>query len=210
MIDLKKLTNYIQSKDCKVFTNVNEYNIVYIEGMNLDGSLNNDQFNLWNDLRIVYSFINNEPKLDFIQVATTEPGKKGTDDSKKGVARIAFGQYNSWKIGFHKQSTNGKNHPALVQCNPVSVFRDVNKDGKRTGDKVDIGIFGINQHSTRPGYIGNTVENWSEGCLVGKNWDDHLKFIQLVKTDSRYVSNNDFIFTTTIIAGDEFDMYTKR
>jgi len=210
MIDY--IINYMKSNNQTIFTNPSELNIVYVEGMNLDLSLNADKFNEWNDLRLVFSYINDCPEIIFKQIATTEPGKLATFDkdsiARRGVARIAFGQYSCWKMGYHKVSTNRRNHPALIQCSPLPVYRDLNRDGSRIGDVIYTGMFGINQHGTRIGYNDsnkNGVENWSEGCLVGKDWNKHIEFINLLKQDPRFKTNNEFIFTTTIIPGDQIN-----
>lgn len=206
MIDIIKLVRYMESKSYIVSKGENETNIVYLEGMDYDGQLNNDALNGWNDLRLIFSYKGGIPSLDFIQVATTEPGLKPTNNptNKNGVARIAFGQYTAWKHGFHK---GNKNHPCLKQCNVVSVCRDFNKDGKRTGDKIYVGLFGINQHSTKDGYDGSRVEDFSEGCLVGRNWQLHLKFLELTKSDPRYIKDKEFVYTSTILDASEFAKY---
>ena len=208
MIDF--IVKYMTDNGQIVFKGQDELNIVYLEGIDFDFKLNKDEFNKWNDLRLVFKYVDGCPELLFRQVCTTEPGKMSTFSldarKRKGVARIAFGQYTAWKMGFHKQSTNAKNHPALVQCNPIPIYRDLNMDGKRIGDIIYTGLFGINQHGTKIGYhdeIKSTVENWSEGCLVGKDWSKHIEFINLLKTDSRYVKDNNFIFSTSIIPADE-------
>ncbi len=202
---INKVISYMISKNYTVNTEEGYINIVYLEGVSLDGSLNKDLANQWNDLRILFKYVNGEPIVIHAVSATTEPGFKPTikPSNKKGVARIAFAQYTAWKMGYHKASKYGTKHPALVQCKSVAVHRDFNKDGKRTGDRLDVGLFGINQHSTKEGYKGSTVEDWSEGCLVGKDWNQHLKFLELLKTDPRYQLDNDFIFTTAIVPGDE-------
>jgi len=201
---INKIIAYMISKNYTINTEDGYINIVYLEGVSLDGSLNKDSANQWNDLRILFKFVNEIPVVIHASVATTEPGFKPTIklSNKKGVARIAFAQYTAWRMGYHKISKHGTKHPALVQVKPVAVYRDFNKDGKRTGDRLDVGLFGINQHSTKEGYNGNAVEDWSEGCLVGKDWNQHLKFLELLKTDPRYQKDNNFIFTTTIIPGD--------
>ncbi len=202
---INQIIAYMISKNYTIFTDENQINIVYLEGISLDGSINKDSPNEWNDLRILFKYVNGEPIVLHAVTATTEPGFKPTirPSNKKGVARIAFAQYTAWKMGYHKIAKYGNKHPALVQSSPVAVHRDFNKDGKRTGDKLEVGMFGINQHSTREGYKGSNVEDWSEGCLVGKDWKQHLEFLRLLKTDPRFQSNNDFVFTTTIIPGDE-------
>ena len=207
---LDYIIKYMKDNGHTIFTNTGELNIVYVEGMNPDMTLNSDTFNEWNDTRLVFTYINDCPELIFTQLATTEPGKLATFSrdsiARKGAARIAFGQYTAWKIGYHKISTNRRNHPALIQCSPLPIHRDLNRDGARTGDIVYTGMFGINQHGTRIGYSDKSpikVENWSEGCLVGKDWNKHLQFINLLKQDPRFKSNPNFIFTTTIIPGDK-------
>jgi hypothetical protein len=204
IMDINKIIKNIESEGQKLFKGINEYNIVYIEGYDpvLD-KVNNDKFNEWNDVRLIFSYVGDKPQIDFMQIATTEPGLKATNNpsNKLGVARIQLGQYTAWKMGYHKFAKLGKQHPALVQSSNVPVCRDFDKDGFRTGDKIDIGMFGINQHSTKMGYNGTTVEDWSEGCLVGKNWSKHLRFLAILKKDARYVADNNFEFTTTIIDG---------
>jgi hypothetical protein len=203
----KRLLRYMRAKGYEIFTAPGELNIVYVEGMDVDGTQNVDAPDAWNDLRCVIDFVGDTPRLLHCAVATTEPGRAGTmsaDAAKRGgVARIAFGQYTAWRAGFHNTRKNGKNHPALVHVMPLPVHRDKNRDMKRPGDKIHIGYFGINQHSTRPGYFGGNVGTWSEGCLVGLLWDQHLEFMRLCKTDPRYLADPNFIFTSAVLPGNE-------
>lgn len=177
----------------KVFLD-DELNIVYMEGINLDGTVNTDKPDQWNDLRTVIK-VSGNPKIIGCWQATTEPGVYYTNNplNSGGAARIAFGQYKAWKIGTHK------NHEALVQVGgPVTVMRDGNGDGFRTGDPKNVGYFGINQHW---GGDASSIGRWSAGCLVGQSKDGHREFIRLIKTDSRYQQNSDYIFWTTILDG---------
>lgn len=180
-------------------------NIIYLEGSNADGTPNADQIDRWNDRRIILKFTaTGEPYIDLNHAATTEPGLAATISKKAralgGVARIQFGQQTAWKVGFHKSNIN---HPALVQCAPISVFRDLNQDGKRPGDLISPAT-GINQHGTRSGWSGLMVGLFSEGCLVGWLWTQHLAFMRSVVKDPRYVADKDFVFATTVIPGDDF------
>jgi hypothetical protein len=188
----------MEAKGYKVFKGNNEFNIIYIEGVEPDTfKLNNDAANTWNDTRNVISFVNDEPVLNLSNLATTEPGSYYTERplNKNGCARIKFGQYTAWKLGIHG---NSEPHEALVQVAPVTVCRDRNKDGYRTNDKEDTGVFGINQHY---GFDLANVDRASAGCLVGRSRNSHRAFIKLLKTDSRYLRDNNYIFTTTIIDG---------
>ena len=148
----------LQRKGYQVDRGAGEMNIVYVEGMNLDGTPNANEANKWNDLRLVVKFEDGEPKIVGKWAATTEPGRYWTENplSPLGAARIAFGQYNAWQVGMHRN-----NHEALVQTGgQVTVCRDLNKDGDRTGDARQTGEFGINQHW---GYDLPQVEKASAG-----------------------------------------------
>ncbi|WP_242043434.1 peptidoglycan-binding domain-containing protein [Leptolyngbya sp. FACHB-671] len=196
-----RVIQYMQRKNYKIFHGNQRYNIVYIEGMDLDGTLNNDKPNAFNDLRLVIEIVNGVPKLVGKWEATTEPGKKYTlkPMSVRGAARIKFGQYKAWQMGFHRRD---KRHPALVQAGKIPVHRDLNKDYSRAGDLVEIGLFGVNQHH---GYSAsrNDVGGHSAGCLVGRSIEEHNQFIKLIKRDQRYLANRAYMFETTIIPGDE-------
>lgn len=172
-------------------------NIVYVEGVNLDGTVNADEMNQWNDLRLILTFYNGIPKIINRWQATTEPGWKYTNQplNPNGAFRIAFGQYRAWAVGWHKT------HEALVQVGEITGYRDRNKDGFRIGDKIVVGSdFGVNQHW---GYNMPQVDGASAGCLVGQSTKGHLEFMKIVKSDPRYQANNNYVFPTTIIPGDK-------
>lgn len=196
-----RIVKYMLAQDYQVFTGSKEYNIVYIEGMNADWSLNNDAPNAFNDCRILIEVVDGIPKIVDRWQATTEPGRHYTFNvmNAAGAARIKFGQYKAWAVGMHG---NAERHEALVQVAPITVHRDFNKDFKRTGDKLDTGLFLINQHW---GYDApsNDIKNASAGCLVGRMRQGHREFMALIKQDRRYVANRDYIFYTTVIPGDD-------
>lgn len=199
---------YMGAKRYQIDTQKDHLNIVYLEGINPDFTANKDAFDAWNDLSLIIEHNDDgQPHIIFSAVATTEPGRASTYDlaAKKlgGVARIAFGQYTAWRVGFHRAARLYDTHPALVQCAPLPVYRDLNRDGIRTGDPMGWAR-GINQHSTSANYKGDLVGFYSAGCLVRKMWNDHLKFMEIVKSDVRYLSNPKYVFTTTIIDGNDF------
>jgi len=201
-----RIVSYMRLHAYEIYDEPGEVNIVYIEGMNTDGTLNDDRKNVFNDLRLTFEFKDDVPIITGIWDATTEPGIYWTERPMNpgGAARIAFGQYQAWQVGIHlKGKPSG--HEALVQTGgEVSVHRDLNKDYVRTGDKIDTGFFGINQHW---GYdlpkadLGSS----SAGCLVGRTKNGHQKFMALIKADPRYLANKSFIFTSTILPGDEIN-----
>lgn len=194
-----RIIQYMQQKGYFVAIGKQKYNIVYVEGANSNGVPNEDKLNQWNDRRIVIEIASATPKIIGNWDATTEPGKYYTDRpmNAKGAARIAFGQYKAWRVGIHGESDP---HEALWQVTDIKVHRDRNKDGYRTGDAIDVGTFGINQHW---GYDLSAVDKASAGCLVGQSRDEHRAFMKLIKQDRRYQLNNSYTFMTTVIAGND-------
>lgn len=192
-----RIIKTMQSLKYKVFTG-NELNVVYIEGINPDGTPNSDSFNQWNDLRTVIRVEADGAKIVGNWKATTEPGNYYTFNpmNSNGAARIAFGQYKAWQIGIHG---NSQPHEALVQSGGmVKVHRDFNKDGFRTGDKIHEGYYGINQHW---GYDQSEVGRASAGCLVGQSRQGHREFMNIIKGDARYKQNSSYVFWTTVLDG---------
>ncbi|MGB8525504.1 MAG: peptidoglycan-binding protein [Rhodoplanes sp.] len=193
----------MERKGHRVDRGPGEINIVYVEGMNADGTPNGDEANKWNDLRLVIRFEGGEPRIVGSWPATTEPGRYYTENpvNPRGAARIEFGQYDAWQVGKHRGD-----HEALVQTGgQVTVCRDLNKDGQRTGDKRDTGDFGINQHW---GYDLAEVDKASAGCLVGQSKPGHRQFMTVVKSDPRYQADRKYVFTTTVLA--ESDVLAER
>jgi hypothetical protein len=193
-----KIVKYMLDQGYFVACGAKRYNIVYVEGVNENGSLNSDTFNQWNDRRLVIE-VNRVPKIVGNWIATTEPGAAYTYNpmNARGAFRIAFGQYKAWKFGLHGRSQ----YPALVQCASVSGYRDKDKNGIRTGDLLVTGDnFGINQHH---GGNSKLVDWHSAGCLVGQSIGGHHEFLKILSGDRRYVANQNYIFYTTVIAGDK-------
>jgi hypothetical protein len=159
-----RIIKYMTAKNYVVFSGEKNYNIVYVEGMNEDGTLNDDAPNQFNDRRLIIEIIRGVPKIINSWQATTEPGDYYTYNPMNpgGAARIKFGQYQAWKVGLHG---NSEPHEALVQFLSVTIWRDFNKDFKRPGDQLDTGVFGINQHW---GYDApmSDIKNTSAGGLV--------------------------------------------
>lgn len=199
-----RIIRYMQLKGYWVARLPGYLNIVYVEGVEEDGTLNADEPNKWNDRRIVIEIKNGKPTIVGNWQATTEPGRHFTNNPEnvKGAARIAFGQYKAWRVGLHKPGKKSE-HEALRQAGDITVHRDLNKDFKRTGDKTDVGSgFFINQHKGFNMPVGE-IGLASAGCLVGRLNKEHEDFMALVKTDLRYRANRGYMFMTTIIAGDD-------
>lgn len=195
---IDKIINYCNKQCYKLFTDKGKINIIYLEGCNLDFTLNDDAPNYFNDLRTIVKYIDNEPTIVFKCKGTTEPGRKYTVNplNKNGAFRIAFGQHlNAWVVGIHKPGTSGA-HEALIQVAPVTGYRDGNKDYTRTGDLLVTGMYGINQHW---GYDMQRVEGASAGCLTSQTREDHREFMQIVKSDIDYLNNKKYRFSTIVL-----------
>ncbi|MEY3867874.1 MAG: Phormidium phage MIS-PhV1B [Cyanobacteriota bacterium] len=200
-IMLDKIIKLMEVRKCRIFREKGEMNIVYIEGMNTNFTKNSDEPNHFNDIRMVIEFSENKPFLLGCWEATTEPGYFYTDNpmNEKGAARIAFGQYKAWQIGIHGYA---EPHEALIQVDNVRVHRDYNRDMIRTGDYIDEGLFGINQHFGYDNPFIN-ISTASAGCLVGRSRSGHYEFMKIIKRDQRYVDNPNYVFWTTILPGNE-------
>ena len=200
-----RIVKYMQLRNYWIARLPGFLNIVYVEGADADGSPNADKFNIFNDRRIVFAIAGGKPEIKFNVLATTEPGKFYTEHplNAGGAARIAFNQYKAWRVGIHHAASPSR-HEALVQVGIISVHRDLNKDGKRIGDAIDVGSgFAINQHSGHNA-DANNIGKASAGCLVGRSHDEHKEFMKIVKTDPRFKKAlNGYKYISTVIAGDD-------
>ncbi len=194
-----RIIRYMKDKGYKVFIGDRNYNIVYLEGAEADGSPNADTFNHWNDRRMVIEIRNDGiPKIVGNWLATTEPGRHYTVNpmNPDGAARVQFGQYAAWQVGWHGTA---RPHEALVQTGgPISCCRDLNKDGLRTGDRITTGYYGINQHHGWNMPV-NDIGQASAGCLVGRSIEEHEEFMRIIKQDKRYQANSKYVFYSTLI-----------
>ena len=207
----EKITAYFEAKNYVLRRELDAVNILYIEGADQHGNAITDTPDAWNDRRIILQFDGEGvPFISLNAAATCEPGTSATLSpqaaKRGGVARVMFGQFKVWRMGFHKGI---KIHPALVQRAPLMVHRDRNRDQKRTGDPVSRAM-GINQHGTREGHLPERVGNWSEGCPVGLIWAGHLTFIEICKHDPEYLKDPNYLFYTAFIPGDEFARFNPN
>ncbi|MEL6438538.1 MAG: peptidoglycan-binding domain-containing protein [Cyanobacteria bacterium J06621_8] len=200
------IIKYSKLMDYYISLKSQEFNIVYIEGMDPNFKLNSDAPDEFNDLRLVIEFDQGKPKIIGKWEATTEPGRHYTNNPissyarRHGAARIEFGQYKAWQVGIHG---NAEPHEALVQRGNITVCRDLNKDMIRTGDRRDTNNnFAINQHYGYD-FHRKSISIASAGCLVGRTRQGHRDFMAMIKQDRRYQRNKNYLFYTTIIPGDD-------
>ncbi|HEY9711323.1 MAG TPA: peptidoglycan-binding domain-containing protein [Oculatellaceae cyanobacterium] len=196
-IDLaSKIIRYMLEQSYFISRGPKRYNIVYLEGCDQHGTPNADKLDQWTDRRLLIEIGDYKtPKIIGNWLATTEPGAHYTYNpmNLKGAFRIAFGQYRAWKFGRHGRTQ----YPALVQVGRIAGYRDLNKDGLRTGDLLVVGEeLEINQHH---GWGTPTISFGSAGCLVGQSIEGHQDFMNLLRGDRRYKVNTQYVWHTTII-----------
>ena len=153
-----------------------DVNIIGIEGMNLDGTLNGDPPGYFNDLVGILKFKQGgEAYFEHLYQATTEPGIEYTTGPKRhklGAARMALGYHKGiWTRGKHRDKYN-----ALVNWgNPARFLRDQNQDFSRVGDKEYKDHVGLNLHSTSSRHTPDKIGLYSAGCTVIRKWSEFVK-----------------------------------
>lgn len=149
---------------------------VYLDGrLNIVGWRNAEQDGSFCDWISVYKFLN-DTWLTFQWPATTVPGLSWLRRPmvRKGTAVLVPGQYRyAYALGRHKGV------PALVQIEPVRVYRDGDLDDvfDLDPDTIEQGNFGINIH--RASAMAKVIGSWSAGCQVFKSNADFEEFLAL-------------------------------
>jgi hypothetical protein len=168
-----------------------EINTDYIEGMDLDGTPNENRKNAFDDLHVVWAYRGSCPIILLKAECTTQPGARYTlrPVSDEGAAIIALGYQECWQPGLHK----GK-YPAFIQTGgEVQVWRDRSKTYEREQGALKCGWFGINQHHAYDAPRSD-IGGHSAGCLVTRLVKDHERACALKKSDPRYIKDNRFVF----------------
>lgn len=177
-------------------------NIIGIEGLNPNFTLNNNAANDFNDLFLIIG-INKNNNFRYFQksVGTTEPGSFYTYNpmNPNGAARVTINTKHEkiWQIGYHGKGSN--RHKALVQIgNEICVTRDANKDFSRKNDKVMCGYYGINFHH---GYNmpANNIGRASAGCQVIRSSKEHAAAMKIIETDYYFRQNKKHRFSYIIL-----------
>jgi hypothetical protein len=190
----QQIESTLKSKGYKWFEN-GDYNL-NIVGVRNSETLN-EVTNKFDDHITVSYKIDGEWQFHCFD-CTTDPGTHWVENvmNDKGVAILKPGQYRS----SHKLRLHGGKYLALGQQNPVTVYRDNNRDDKYDLDesKTDTGIFGINIHraSKYEGKKSTNIDKWSAGCQVIAANDDWHEFLDICQQAREVWSNN---FTYTLI-----------
>lgn len=157
--------------------------------------------NIFDDVLVVtYRTFHSEKETRKIFCITTEPGTYYLNNpiNYKGTAILVPGQYrNCWKIGKH----NGL-YKALVQCAPVKVYRDGNKDDiyDFNAECIDFGIFGINIHRASASNKTKYVDKYSAGCQVFNDPVEFNSFMTLCSKQCNLYGNK---YTYTLLEEDD-------
>jgi hypothetical protein len=201
MFGIEEIFDKMRDNRMAVFT-TGLYNLNII-GVRSDNNMSGK----WDDtLMVIYRNDSGAWITKTYDTFTTDPGTTELlnpsfpNARKHGTAIMKEGQYRgAYKLGFHIR----RNHPALVQIGDVHLYRDNNRDAILNYN-VPIhkgNWFGINIHSTRPGWNDPNIYNWSAGCQVQMKWEKHMDFINLCRYSSRYWGD---IFTYSLLHENEF------
>lgn len=164
-----------------------EINIIGLEGVDPDGSYNNDAADKWNDSIGLLSFDNGTPRFDCLYRGTTEPGRYYTIVrilNPNGAARIDTGYHPGiWEIGLHR------GYQALVQAgNPIRLVRDRNRNFSRDDKQTTERWKGVNLHHGNNCSL-NSIGRWSAGCTVIRLVREFNDFLNRVKSSAQYRRN---------------------
>jgi hypothetical protein len=189
----EQIKDTVEGLGYKYFTGDNyDVNIIGIRNSTTAGKITNKFDDL---MTISYKDENGEWQYHEYD-CTTDPGDDWTDNPwvDKGCAVLKPGQYRR----SHKIRLHGGKYTALGQKEPVTVYRDNNKNDKYEFDEssCDTGVFGINIHRATK-YAGKTstnVDKWSAGCQVIAANDDWHAFLDICQT-AREVWGNSFSYT---------------
>ncbi|BDA75920.1 hypothetical protein CAL7716_100860 (plasmid) [Calothrix sp. PCC 7716] len=189
----------MQRKGYPISKDEDETNIIYLRGGDINGQPSGNRINEWSDARFVLMFRSGQPYIAGAWKATIKPGLPAIKNplGRHGAAFIEDGYYEAWRLGIH-QGIFGRRERGLVQVAPVNFRRDVNRDGNVSGEPVQNGMIGLNQHS---GSNSKEVDKTSYACLVGQSSEGHLnQFVPLLENDPRYKSNSQHMFGTAILS----------
>lgn len=193
LLTTENLKSLFKQKGYKFFDGNREHNINII-GVRRD----NSGTNKFDDFILVIYRDKDLREVCKLYPATTDPGEHWLKNpmNPKGTAVLTPGQHrSSWKLGRHQN-----NYEALVQCSPLVVWRDNNKDEiidyNNISTALDEGHFGINIHRSNPYNKSYVVNKWSAGCQVFQAVSDFSEFLDLCKRSATLYGN---LFSYTLI-----------
>ena len=200
MYNIEKIKRAMAHKNYKFFES-GSYNVNIIGIRN--SATANKVTNRFDD-KITISYKDEDDNWQYHEFdCTTDPGTHWMDHpmmKNVGCAILKPGQYRS----SHKIRKHQGRYEALGQQNPVTVYRDNNRNDKYEFDEstIDTGVFGINIHraTALEGKKSTYVNKWSAGCQVIAANDDWTKFMKICRKARDIWSNN---FTYTLLESDD-------
>lgn len=189
----------MKAKNYPVAVGADVMNIIYVEGMDPDGTANRNRPNAFDSLRVLLRVMpDGKASLLGKWDAITHAGMYWETHrmNPAGAFHIALGPQTCWTMGTYHDME------ALIQSAPISGTRDDGENFKREG-KTYTGDYGVHHHWGYD-YPKDDVGNSSAGCQVGESKAGHRQFIALLKTDARYVARPaSFMFTSTVLTAAE-------
>lgn len=192
----RKCAQVRRVKNYPLATNKGEMNVDYIEGMDLDGTPNANRKNAFDDLHVIYTFVNGVPVLVFKAECTTQPGARYTlrPLNPEGAAIIDLGYQECWQPGLHRG-----NYPALIQTGAeCRVWRDRLKAYARGQGHTATGWYGINQHHGADADRSD-IGGHSAGCLVTRLVAKHQSALAIKRQDPRAIADRKFVHGAAVM-----------
>ena len=191
----ENITNEILSQGFYLSRGINRNNIIYIRNCDCDGLSSNKKQYIYTDLRVLLTVEHNgKAYLKGCWKCTIDVGERSLKQKKliNDVFKIAIPQQTwAWIIGIN--SINETLQEGLVQIRPVAIERLY--EGNET--TLDFKNLGINQNA---GSVGRVGKFYAE-ALACEGYDYHREFIDILKTDYRYLVNNNYVFASTFLEG---------
>jgi len=222
--EVDRMIRYLKSQNYEVYEKPYQLNIVGVRNKVKDSGTITNKFDDW--CWVFYKTDQGQWDLRKYSI-TTSPGfnprstllPNGPGGS--GVAMLAYGQYrNKWKLGYHQKRTGkpgGKinektgqpapEHRALCYATTAHIRQAPNGQQYLIPGQGQIitGAIGINIHHSSDSGTSPAVFNWSEGCQVFAQRQQHDEFIRLC--DQHVLKTSIGTFTYTLIPQREFEIF---
>ncbi len=172
-----------------------DQNVVSVEGMDRDGTPNQNRDNAFDDIKMV---LDGDGKILFGPVtATTQPGRYFTENpmASGGAFIIALGPQTIWTPGDYHGLTVWRQ----AEDSFVMGYRDPNMTYKRNGPVIRHENIGIHHHGSY-NQSRNDISNAAAGCQVIRMMDDQQAFMDLTMKCPRYKADKKgYRLTATVL-----------
>lgn len=142
------------------------------------------QKDVWNDFLGFIDCRNNV----WLSPGTTDPGTNSYHRHPEGSAHMCLGLHKEiWVIDIHAKNKPLFAHEALCSrpergCKPIKFWRDKNRDRVYTNEDIMIeGFIGINCHRASVRTAVPSIGDYSDGCQVRVDHNDHLYFMSAIE-----------------------------